>query len=408
MVERLSTLQTFTLGLNTILERQADLQRTQQQLATGKRILSPADDPATAVQVLDIEEDLALVDQYARNASLASGQLAQEESALEAIGLSIQRVQELAIQGNNATLSPEDRQAIAVELDQRLDELVALGNKRDGNDEYLFAGFQARSAPFSRSGNTVTYSGDDGQRFLDIAPGSQVAVRDSGQRVFLSAAAGNGAFDFSAERADGSRNLGSAVVRSTRAEPGFIRDTYTIRFTEVAPGEIEYTVLDGSSTAVAGAEDIPYSAGDAISFNGATVTIDGVPADGDQVVIDSTPRQSIFVTVAELIEAFEADDGSNAADSNVANAVASALANLDHAQNNVLEVRTDVGSRLNRIEGQQAINEDFELALRKTLSEAQDLDFAEAITRLNLQLVALQAAQQTFVSTQGLTLFDYF
>ena len=72
-----------------------------------------------------------------------------------------------------------------------------------------------------------------------------------------------------------------------------------------------------------------------------------------------------------------------------------------------LEVRSDVGARLSRIETQEVVNQEFELALREILSDVEDLDVAEAISRLNLQLVALQAAQQTFVNTQGLNLFDY-
>ena len=71
------------------------------------------------------------------------------------------------------------------------------------------------------------------------------------------------------------------------------------------------------------------------------------------------------------------------------------------------EVQSDVGVRLNRIESQQSINEEFNLQLQTTLSDVQDVDFAEAISKLNLQLVALQAAQQTYVTTQGLTLFNY-
>ena len=85
MVDRLSTLQTFQLGISTILEKQSELQRTQQELASGKKLLSPADDPSAAVQVLDIQEDLALVDQYGRNATLARSQLSLEETALSQV-----------------------------------------------------------------------------------------------------------------------------------------------------------------------------------------------------------------------------------------------------------------------------------------------------------------------------------
>ncbi|MEO1079339.1 MAG: flagellar hook-associated protein FlgL [Pseudomonadota bacterium] len=402
MVERLSTLQTFNLGVATILDRQAELSRTQLEVATGRKILSPADDPSGAVRILDIQEDLALVDQYGRNASLARSQLSLEETALDQIGVSLQRVRELAIQANNATQSPETRAAISVELSERLDELVAIANSRDGNDEYLFAGFQARREPFSRSGNVVSYNGDDGQRFLDIAAGSQIAVRDSGSRVFLEARAGNGEFDFSA----GAGNTGTAVVKDSGTSGAFTRDDYTITFTQASPSDpITYEVTDGAAASVATGT---YASGSVIAFNGAEIVIEGVPEDGDVINIDSSPRQSVFTTVAELVEALESTTDDASSDAAVANAVASGLNNLDRALDNVLQVQTDVGVRLARLDTQDEINADFDLTLRETLSDVQDLDFAEAISRLNLQLVALQAAQQTFVSTQQLSLFDYF
>jgi hypothetical protein len=115
MVDRLSTLQIFQSGLSNILDRQADLARTQSELASGKKILSPSDDPSGAVKILDIEEDLRLVDQYQRNASTAEGQLAREESTLSDVTNVLQRVRELVVQANNATQTRK-RARIAVEL----------------------------------------------------------------------------------------------------------------------------------------------------------------------------------------------------------------------------------------------------------------------------------------------------
>jgi len=398
MVDRLSTLQIYQSGISTILSKQAELARTQQELATGKKILSPSDDPAGAIKVLDIEEDIRLVDQYQRNASLAESQLAVEETTLSSVTTVLQRVRELAVQANNASLSPDDRAAVAVEVRARLDELVALANTRDGNDEYIFAGFQSQTQPFTRQGGAVSYSGDDGQRFLDIAAGAQVAVRDSGSRVFLSVPAGNGSFDFAPDPS----NSGTAVVAESSADASFVRDDYAISFSQATPTDpVTYTVTDSSAAVVASGS---YAAGDAISFNGARVVIEGEPADGDVINIDGAPRQSVFQTLDDIASALE-NAGSNGAPVN--NALASGLNNLDQAIGNVLEVQTDVGVRLNRIESQQAINEDFNLQLQTTLSDVQDVDFAEAISKLNLQLVALQAAQQTYVTTQRLSLFDY-
>ncbi|MEM0955691.1 MAG: flagellar hook-associated protein FlgL [Pseudomonadota bacterium] len=401
MVDRLSTLQTFQLGLASILEREAELQRTQQELATGQKLLSPADDPSAAVQVLDIEEDLALVEQYGRNATLARSQLSLEESALSQLNIVLQRVRELAIQSNSAAQTPETRNTIAVELNERLNEMLAIANSKDGNDEFLFSGFQSRTQPFTRQGNTVSYQGDDGQRFLEIAQGSQVAVRDSGSRVFLQPRAGNGSFDFSADAA----NTGTAVVTGSSADSSFQRDDYRIQFIQALPTDpLTYEVYDGTATLVASGT---YISGNGISFNGATVIVEGEPQHDDVIEVDSDPRQSMFVTVAELIDVLEASDDSATSDAAVANAVSSALSNLNRAVDNLLEVQTDVGVRLGRIDTQEQINADFDLSMRQALSDVQDLDFAEAISRLNLQLVALQAAQQTFVTTQRLSLFDY-
>lgn len=400
MVDRISTLQIFQSGVSTILERQAELARTQQELATGRRILSPSDDPAGAIQILDIEEDLRQVDQYQRNASLAEGQLALSDSTLSNVTSVLQRVRELSIQANNAALGPDQLEAIATELDSRLEELVSLANTRDANDEYIFAGFQATSEPFELSGGEVVYSGDDGQRFIDVSAGTQIAVRDSGSRLFMAIPAGNGDFDFNV-----SGNAGTAIVNAASADGTFVRDDYTVRFIQAAPTDpVTYEVVDSSAAVIATGN---YLADEPITFNGASITVEGEPANGDTIEIDSTPAQSVFATVSEIADALRNASGEASNTAEVNNTIASGLLNLDAAIGNLLNTQADIGTRLNRVESQQSINEEFNLQLQTTLSDVQDVDYAEAISRLNLQLVALQAAQQTFVSTQRLSLFDY-
>ena len=73
----------------------------------------------------------------------------------------------------------------------------------------------------------------------------------------------------------------------------------------------------------------------------------------------------------------------------------------------MLDTQTTVGARLNVLETQNDTNEGSMLSLQEVLSEIQDLDYAEAVSRLQLQLAGLQAAQQTYVKTQSLSLFDY-
>ena len=401
MLERISTLQIYRAGTAHILERQADLARAQEELSTGRRLLSPADDPAGAVRVLDIQEDLREVDQFQRNGVLAKGQLSLQDRTLSNITRVLRRVRELTVQANNATQGPEQHAAIARELDSRLNELVALANTRDANDEYIFAGFQARARPFTESGGAVTYRGDDGQRFLDIAAGSQVAVRDSGRRVFLAIPAGNGRFDFSVRG-----NAGTAVVAEASAGSRFVRGDYRINFARAAPTDpLTYQVVDRADTVVAEGN---YRSGEAIAFNGARVVVKGKPADGDLIRIDGAVSRSMFATVSKIAAALRRSSGAPAAAAEVNNALASGLYNLDQAIGNVLDVQADVGSRLNRVDAQHEINAEFNLQLKKTLSEVRDLDYTETASRLRLQLLALRAAQQTFAATtRRLSLFNY-
>ncbi|MFK8047110.1 MAG: flagellar hook-associated protein FlgL [Halioglobus sp.] len=398
---RLSSVQIFQQGISAILEGQSKLSYTEQQLATGRRVLTPSDDPVAAVQILDISEDLQLVDQYQRNGNLAEGQLAQEESVLAEVGNVLQRVRELAVQANNASQSPENRRAIGVEVEARIEELAALANTRDSAGEYIFGGFQAQIEPFSRVGSDFTYNGDDNQRFVQLGSSTQVAVRDSGFDVFVSIPAGNGTFSTTPNAG----NTGTAVLGSSSATGAFVLDSYSIDFIQATPtSPVTYQVSDSAPAVVSSGT---YTPGATIDFAGASVRIDGTPQNGDSFQVTPSVKQDMFSTLQNL-----ADDlkGAGTAPADLAafnNAMGRALDNIDQALGNVLEVRADVGVRLNHVQNQVDINDSFNLQLQETLSAVADLDYAEAISRFNLELTTLQAAQQSYVKMQGLSLFNY-
>lgn len=398
---RLSSVQIFQQGISGILDQQARLNDTQQQLATGKKILKPSDDPVAAVQIMDIQEDLELVDQYARNGDLAEGQLGFEESVLTDVGNVLQRVRELMVQANNATQTPETRNSIATEIEARLDELQALANTRDANGEYIFAGFQSDTEPFIRQGNSFSYNGDDGQRFLQLGSSTQVGVRDSGFDVFVSIPTGNGTFDVAPNAA----NTGNAVVGSTSASGSFVPDDYVVTFSQATPSDpITYQVTDSTPAIIGSGTYVP---GETITFAGASLQIDGVPADGDSFDVTPSVKQDVFTSLQAIVNDLKNSGSTSAEIAIVNNSLGQGLNNIDQALGHMLEIRADVGVRLSQVETQRNVNESFTLQLQDTLSDIQDLDYAEAISRLNLQLTALQAAQQTYVKVQGLSLFNY-
>ena len=85
----------------------------------------------------------------------------------------------------------------------------------------------------------------------------------------------------------------------------------------------------------------------------------------------------------------------------------SALQNLDNGLENILSTRASVGSRLQEIESLENMGEDLDIQYEQRLSELQDVDFAKAISDLNRQQIYLEAAQKSFATVSGLSLFDF-
>ena len=250
--------------------------------------------------MLDLQESQQRLTQYQRNADAAIAKLNQEETALSAIGDTLQRVRELAVQGANDVLGIDERRAIAVEVRQHIENFMQLANSQDANGEFLFSGFKSKTQPFTHDGvGGFSYHGDDGQRLLKIGDSREVAIGDPGS-VFMDFPAAGG----------GLTNI----------------------------GEVMY----------------------------------------------------------DLATTLEAGNG-----------YPQALTDIDSALSSLLSTRSKVGARMNAVDDQRAANEAFDLAAAEVRSTLEDLDYAEAISRFNQQLTALQASQQSFIKIQDMSLFNF-
>ncbi len=298
---RLSTSQIYQQAVTAMQTKQADLSKTQLQLATGQKLLAPSDDPSAATRILDLNNVIETTTQYQRNADFADTRLSLEETVLSDVGNILQRARELSVRANNDTLSAGDRKAIAVEVKTNIEALVQLANSQDANGEYLFSGFKTDTIPFTDNGaGNFSYDGDQGQRSLQIGARRQVTVGDSGDEVFMK-------------------------------------------------------VDDGAG---------------------------GV--------------SSMFDTLYDFMTDLEANNPST-----------TTITRLDSAIDSVLNTRSSIGARMNTIESQKGANDSFSLLLQENRSNLEDLDYAEAVSRFEQQLLALQASQQTFVKIEGLSLFNY-
>ncbi|OVZ71273.1 flagellar hook-associated protein 3, partial [Pseudomonas aeruginosa] len=189
---RISTIQAFNNSVSGISRNYADLTRTQAEISAGKRLLTPADDPVGAVRLLQLNQEQALNSQYKSGITAAKNSLQQEETILNSVGTVIHRIREIAVQAGNGGLDASDKNALATELAQREDELLNLLNSRDASGKYLFSGSQGDTQPFVRNPDgTYSYNGDEGQREVQIASSTFIAISDNGKILFESGSNAN-------------------------------------------------------------------------------------------------------------------------------------------------------------------------------------------------------------------------
>ncbi len=181
---RISTQTLFDSGAARIGDLQLSLNKTQQQLATGRRVLTPSDDPIAAARALEVTQSQALNTQYGTNRGYAKDSLVAVDSTLASVTELLQNVKTTAISAGNGNLGDSERASIATALQSNLNQLVGLANTRDGQGNYLFSGFQTATPPFAQTATGVQYQGDQGQRLVQVDATRQMAVSSQGQAVF--------------------------------------------------------------------------------------------------------------------------------------------------------------------------------------------------------------------------------
>jgi flagellar hook-associated protein 3 FlgL len=398
---RISTSGFHYRALNAMQDAQSRLARTQAQIATGRRINSPADDPVAATRAQDLVRQRSATDRYLANNGAARSRLSYEEQTLADVNSSLNRIRELVLQAGNATIDYDSRQMIRLEIEGRAKELLDLANRKDAQGEYVFSGLATQTKPFQRATGVVQYYGDQGQRLQQVSETQQVADSDSGFDVFGRIAEGNGTFVTSAAAANtgsGSVSVGDVIDRS--AWPG---GTFKVQFTSSSDWQVVDSALPVPNVVASGT----YASGNAIAFGGVSVEIAGAPAAGDEFVVRQAATTDLFSTIDSLMATLGSRTEDPVDKARFTTDLAGSLAQLDRSMDHMLDVRATVGVRLDTLDTAQASQEDAAVNLESLLSDVRDLDYAEAITRLNIQYSTLQAAQKSLASVGQLSLFDY-
>lgn len=353
---RISTAIIRETGVKNIMFRQIEMNRSQEEMASGLKLLKPSDDPAAMASVLDFKASIDLNNRYQDNISALQLRLNNEETALDSASNVLYRVRELTVTGLNASYNGSDRDAIGREIHEMTMALMDVANTKDDKGEYLFAGSRAEVKPFDfdpeSSPLTVSYRGDKYQRKIQVGADILMSANHNGFSVF--------------ENIPSVDTGPVAATGATTAETG--------ELSEVAPAE-------------------PIAGEEASAPSDGTTTSESTPA----------PVRSIFNTLLRLRDAFTG----SLEESEAHRIITAGLQDLDAGLKSLSDARVEVGARLSTLDQQHNILEKFNLDSQQNLSDLQDADYAEVISRFNLHQTALQASQQAYVKVQGLSLFNY-
>ena len=304
---KISTSYLYDRSMAQMTSVQNDLAYTQSQISAAKQVLNPSDAPDQAAAIQRLKTVLAKQDSYAKTLNTVKDRLQGEDSTLQSMSGLLIRAKEISMQGANATMSPANRQALAVELQGLRDQMLSLANAQDSKGNFLFSGSRQKQPPFAQnSAGQVSYLGDQARIQVQVGDQRKVALNRTGTQAFVSV-----------QRTD------SKGTQSNREFFGAIDDLIT-------------------------------------GLNKTDLT-----------------------------------------------AIQRGMGEMDSLLQGIGLAQANVGTDMNAVDQQTQVIDDTKLTLKTTLSNVEDLDMAAAITKMNKQMLSLQASQSSFAKISQLNLFNF-
>lgn len=408
---RISTAFYFQTGLNSLNRQQGDLVHVFQQLGSGKRMITAADDPLAAAQTLRLGQSESANLRLEENRQVIQRNLGEEENVLMSLITQVNGAKTNLLSAATDTMSHQDRIIMAGVFEEMRESMLNLANSKDSNGQYLFSGSHGDTTPFEPT--TYAYQGNDKARNIQADQTRQISGSDHGKDIFLRATPGSAIFMTSA----GGGNKGEGVIGGVNitdsSEASLVKDfsfkregnelLVTTTFTDDRPDEtkpvagIDFTKYDGSKQTL----DLG---------NGVSVQLSGKPIEGDTFTLNNAQSHgedlNIFQTLTDVIEVLKKPTaGDPAAQAKLQNVLNGAMQKIDATYDNILTVRASVGARMNEVEALSDSASLQRLQIKSDISRLEDLDFYSAASQLELRRAGLEAASIAFQKIQATSLF---
>jgi len=446
---RIATSTIYAQQTAAIDDQQALYAQIGQQLSSGKQLTNPSDDPARIAQDLSLHTALDETTQQSTNVQSAVSQLTTTDSALSSLTSVLQSARQLAVQGSSDTLTAQQRTDLGNQIDQLLQQAVAVGNTSYAG-HYVFAGTTTTAnAPVQQQGNpvsAVSFLGNEQAQGQLVYNGQQFPLSSTFGAVFNYQSADGSPDVFqtlialrntlvnqtAVDASSAAVNRAGAIVYGpqgvpTSPPPTTIGTPNVFAVAPVADSTGNYSLtINGSVNGVQGIATITVPPAAAIA--------DGVPPPGGTSLVAkinaataTTGVTASFNTKTQRIVltgtgTFYVNDAPSPGATNSGNLtkvlnlapqadfvqnVSTQLGDIDHVLNGVLSARSVVGARIQALGTIQNQLQTNVTDNKSTESSIEDVDVAAAVSKFSQTQTALQAAYSTTTKLESKTLFDY-
>ena len=399
----------------------SELQSLQTQAGTGKAELKLANNIGDISKLSAAEEKKSETNQLLSNSQRAQTDLEVMDVAFERLQNLLVRLQELAVESANDTLTPDERERFVGEASMIKSELVDVANQKDNFGNSLFGGVSGADKPFQLSANgQVTYSGSSLAKEIQVTPGLAVKQNFSGLEVFQKINGSDG--DFSVfEAVDDLIASLKIDLNSGRSSNLFVNSqSATIKMPNTGPKANMSLQIQAGEKIININQDVYGNdfSGLVASINSQTVTT-GLTASfngNNQLVLSGNFNElkiSDFKYTGEAV-ADPSIQVINPSDGSIKENIAQKEFQSETIRNKITESfehfatkRAEVSAAARRAQDAEVSAQDILLVLEEDISEIKDADLASILTQLEFLMTQKDAAQATFTRVTSKSLFDF-
>lgn len=390
----------FNTIVDNMFKSQESYNKLSEKMASLKEINRPSDDPIGMSKLLKLRESRASIEQDIRDMGSCESWLTMSESKLSAVGDLLVKAREVAGAQSTATASVETRSAGAGTIQQVMDQVLALANSKYGGS-YLFSGTKSGETPFLSSGRSVAETGKaiaaEGNIFDGIVE-SGGDYKGSENKTYVVKIIDSGAIGAATYQvsSDGGKSDSWSAASPLAADGNILLGdgmslTFTAGSTELSNNDIFYVNALTAGNFNGNGGELSVDIGEDTSF---AYSISGETAFTDM----GAGNVDIFNVLNTLKSGLE---------NNEPGVIASCIDELKAASDQITKNISSCGTRMNRLELAKNNLSDLDLNLVKLVSDTEDADMSEIITRFAIKETALKASYAMASKIGNLTILDF-